>query len=134
MTDTSPDYYKDGPFECILLAEQYSFNVVNMLKYVWRHHDKGHPKQDLEKALWYARRAEKNCEAFEPCKRYFRYNRNQETTAIQWPGSDPSTLLQIKGNISLTEAEQGFWYALANTKGAASIIAALENLIKETEE
>lgn len=33
----NPDYYENGPFECILLAEQYSFNVGNMIKYVWRH-------------------------------------------------------------------------------------------------
>lgn len=48
----NPDYYENGPFECILLAEQYSFNVGNMIKYVWRHKDKGHPKEDLQKALW----------------------------------------------------------------------------------
>lgn len=37
----NPDYYENGPFECILLAEQYSFNVGNMIKYVWRHKGKG---------------------------------------------------------------------------------------------
>lgn len=54
----NPDYYENGPFECILLAEQYSFNVGNMIKYVWRHKDKGHPKEDLQKALWYAPESE----------------------------------------------------------------------------
>ena len=28
----NPDYYENGPFECILLAEQYSFNVGNMIQ------------------------------------------------------------------------------------------------------
>lgn len=60
----NPDYYENGPFECILLAEQYSFNVGNMIKYVWRHKDKGHPKEDLQKALWYAQRAKANGESF----------------------------------------------------------------------
>ena len=59
MTDNvnHPQHYENGPFECILLTEQYSFNVGNMIKYVWRHKAKGHPKEDLEKALWYAQRA-----------------------------------------------------------------------------
>ena len=61
-----PKYYENGPFECILLAEQYSFNVGNCLQYVWRHKDKGHPKEDLEKALWYAKQAIAREEAFAP--------------------------------------------------------------------
>ena len=66
MTDNvnHPQHYENGPFECILLTEQYSFNVGNMIKYVWRHKDKGHPKEDLEKALWYAQRAKANGESF----------------------------------------------------------------------
>ena len=53
MTDNvnRPQHYENGPFECILLTEQYSFNVGNMIKYVWRHKAKGHPKEDLQKAL-----------------------------------------------------------------------------------
>lgn len=36
MTDNvdHPQHYENGPYECILLAEQYSFNVGNMIKYV----------------------------------------------------------------------------------------------------
>lgn len=64
MTDNvdHPQHYENGPYECILLAEQYSFNVGNMIKYVWRHKDKGHPKEDLQKALWYAKRAVEDSE------------------------------------------------------------------------
>ena len=49
MTDNvdHPQHYENGPYECILLAEQYSFNVGNMIKYVWRHKDKGHPKEEF---------------------------------------------------------------------------------------
>lgn len=68
MTDNvdHPQHYENGPYECILLAEQYSFNVGNMIKYVWRHKDKGHPKEDLQKALWYAKRAVEDSEGFAP--------------------------------------------------------------------
>lgn len=38
---------RTAPYECILLTEQYSFNVGNMIKYVWRYKDKGHPQEDL---------------------------------------------------------------------------------------
>ena len=48
-----PRHYERGPFECIELTELYDFCLGNAIKYVWRHMDKGHPVEDLNKALWY---------------------------------------------------------------------------------
>lgn len=43
-TVNHPHHYEGVPCECILLAEQYSFNIGSMIKYVWRHDRKGHAK------------------------------------------------------------------------------------------
>lgn len=50
-----PRHYAGGgwPFECIDLTRCLSFCLGNAVKYVWRHRDKGTPRQDLEKALVY---------------------------------------------------------------------------------
>lgn len=59
MTDNvnHPAHYEaNGPFECIELTKQYDFCLGNAIKYVWRHMDKGHPVEDLNKALWYIQR------------------------------------------------------------------------------
>lgn len=52
-----PRRYTDGPVECIMLAERYGFNIGNAIKYVYRHKSERHPRQDLDKALWYLNRA-----------------------------------------------------------------------------
>lgn len=132
MTDSvnSPAHYESGPFECINLAEQYSFNVGNMIKYVWRHRMKGHPLEDLRKALWYANRAKERGEAF---------NR------IRWfdgPGGkkfqsrlDPWTLIWIVCIHSKSKTERAFWTALLkDDNDGATVIDAIEQLIKETQE
>ena len=41
--------------ECIEVTRWLSFNRGNAFKYIFRHRDKGAPKQDLNKALWYMR-------------------------------------------------------------------------------
>ena len=59
MTDNvnHPAHYEaNGPFECIELAQHYDFCLGNAIKYVWRHMDKGHPVEDLNKAIWYIQR------------------------------------------------------------------------------
>ena len=59
MTDNvnHPAHYEaNGPFECIELAQHFNFCIGNAIKYVWRHMDKGHPVEDLNKALWYIQR------------------------------------------------------------------------------
>ena len=59
MTDNvhHPSHYAtNGPFECIELTQHYDFCLGNAIKYVWRHMDKGHPVEDLNKALWYIQR------------------------------------------------------------------------------
>lgn len=55
-----PAHYakRDGVnFECIDLAEWQTFSTGNAIKYLWRFRSKGKPLEDLQKALWYARRA-----------------------------------------------------------------------------
>lgn len=53
--------HKSG-VECIDVAERIGFNVGNSLKYVWRAGLKTeNKKEDLQKALWYAKRAESKC-------------------------------------------------------------------------
>ena len=132
MTDNvhHPQHYENGPYECILLAEQYSFNVGNMIKYVWRHKDKGHPKEDLQKALWYAKRAVEDSEGFAPCKRWFRTSTTTET--FHWPGTDAATLLMIKSNLCTNQTETKFWKAVAENS-SENTVAALETMIEETE-
>ncbi|NEG55426.1 DUF3310 domain-containing protein [Bifidobacterium platyrrhinorum] len=135
MTDNinHPEHYESGPYECILLTEKCSFNVGNMIKYVWRHRLKNHPVEDLQKALWYARRAKEDSEAFGPCRRAFRYTSNMDTGTFEWPGTDFKTLLNIKKNFCQTPAEKQFYDALM-TENSDKAIEALETLIKEAEQ
>lgn len=52
-----PAHYTRHPsgVECIEVTRHLSFNRGNAFKYLFRHRDKGHPEQDLQKALWYIR-------------------------------------------------------------------------------
>lgn len=55
-----PEHYQ-GKVECIDGIESAvegltgadAFNAGQVLKYVWRHHRKGKPLEDLQKARWY---------------------------------------------------------------------------------
>lgn len=131
MTDaTNPDYYESGPFECITLAEQFSFNVGNVIKYLWRYKDKGHPKADLEKALWYAKRANDRGESFNRI-RWFEspYNRDKGFVSRL----DAFTLIWVKLIHCKSKTETAVWRALFEDKNdGTEVIQALENLIKET--
>lgn len=53
-----PPHYNGHPsgVECIEVAEHLPFCLGNAFKYLFRRNDKGSPRQDLEKALWYIRR------------------------------------------------------------------------------
>lgn len=54
-----PPHYKKHPsgVECIEIAEWLSFNLGNVIKYVWRAGLKNpDPMEDLEKAKWYIER------------------------------------------------------------------------------
>jgi hypothetical protein len=42
-----------------------AYRLGNVLKYIWRHRDKGDPKENLKKALWYLQR---ELDALEPSK------------------------------------------------------------------
>lgn len=50
-----PKHYTSHPsgVECIQITEHMSFNLGNVVKYLWRADEKGAPIQDLEKARWY---------------------------------------------------------------------------------
>ena len=51
----SPKHYTAHPsgVECIQITRHMSFNLGNVVKYLWRSDLKNAPIQDLEKALWY---------------------------------------------------------------------------------
>jgi hypothetical protein len=53
-----PSHYNSHPagIECIDVVECMSFNVGNVIKYLWRADHKGHEVEDLQKALWYLQR------------------------------------------------------------------------------
>lgn len=59
-----PKHYADRNigYECIDLAQHQTFCVGNTIKYLWRYKNKGNPTEDLKKALWYARLAQKKLE------------------------------------------------------------------------
>ena len=50
-----PSHYTSTrfPFECIDITACMDFCTGNMVKYVWRHLDKGKPVEDLKKARFY---------------------------------------------------------------------------------
>lgn len=53
-----PRHYTAHPsgVECVDVAEHYTFNVGNAIKYLWRAGLKGNAVEDLRKAAWYATR------------------------------------------------------------------------------
>jgi hypothetical protein len=52
-----PDHYNAHPsgVECVTIAEHFTFNIGNAIKYLWR---AGHKNgvEDLRKAAWYIQR------------------------------------------------------------------------------
>lgn len=58
VTKTTPDHYDINGHKCIDIAEQFNFNLGNVIKYVWRAGRKaGETKlEDLQKAKWYIER------------------------------------------------------------------------------
>ena len=53
-----PKHYTAHPsgVECITITEGFSFNIGNVIKYLWRAEEKGALIADLQKAEWYLRR------------------------------------------------------------------------------
>jgi len=53
-----PAHYNANPsgVECIQIVEHMSFCIGNAIKYLWRADEKGHPIEDLRKAIWYIER------------------------------------------------------------------------------
>lgn len=50
-----PSHYMSHPsgIECIQVTEHMSFNLGNVVKYIWRADEKGADLDDLRKARWY---------------------------------------------------------------------------------
>lgn len=50
-----PSHYISHPsgVECITITRHMSFNLGNVIKYIWRAGQKGEEVEDLKKALWY---------------------------------------------------------------------------------
>ena len=56
-----PSHYNAHPeMECIELVEMLPFCEGNAIKYIWRSGLKGSAVEDLQKALWYVRRAQRS--------------------------------------------------------------------------
>ena len=53
-----PQHYNQHPagIECIDVIEEFSLNIGNAMRYLWRHQFKGAVIEDLEKAAWYIQR------------------------------------------------------------------------------
>lgn len=53
-----PAHYNAHPsgVECIQVVEHMSFNLGNVVKYLWRADEKGTDIEDLKKAAWYLNR------------------------------------------------------------------------------
>lgn len=62
-----PKHYSSTRFgvECIEFARYMTFPAGNAFKYLWRHEDKGTPKQDLQKALVYLNWAREDWESLD---------------------------------------------------------------------
>ena len=50
-----PKHYTSHPsgIECIAITRHMSFNLGNVIKYIWRADEKGFDLEDLKKAAWY---------------------------------------------------------------------------------
>jgi hypothetical protein len=50
-----PPHYSSHPsgVECIAVTRHMSFNLGNVVKYIWRADEKGSDLEDLRKAAWY---------------------------------------------------------------------------------
>lgn len=51
----NPKHYTSHPsgVECIQITRHMSFNLGNVIKYLWRADEKGAALEDLKKARWY---------------------------------------------------------------------------------
>ena len=60
-----PDHYggKENLYEAINVIEAWDldFHCGSVVKYIARHKKKGHPKEDIDKAIWYLERYRDQC-------------------------------------------------------------------------
>lgn len=112
-----PEHYM-GPFECIELTEQCDFLLGDAIKYVWRHHMKDNPFEDLRKAGWYLKRA--NSKSGTPHPRHDPYRRH------------PRQAHQTRRN-RLRQCRQLLWRALASGRRDHAIMM-LDRLIADESE
>lgn len=94
-------YAANKPFECIELADKYSFALGNAIKYAFRYEDKDRPVEDLKKASWYIRYAIDHDEQFlEP---------------IDWHDEDLcNSYIDILQNAEKNKNMQQFWKHFKN--------------------
>jgi hypothetical protein len=117
-----PEHYNSHPsgVEAIEIAERLSFNLGNAIKYLLRRKHKGHELEDLQKALWYAKRE---------------HERLSKSPRDTWPGS--GALFEKVINVVATEdcpdmATAIGLLALANWCDASSRLVVLAaDLIEE---
>jgi len=106
-----PGHY-EGHLECTL-AERYSYTLGNAIKYVWRHETKGHPEEDLDKAIWYLALA----------------NRNQEPAVPTAPlisfGPTTPELLRQLADTDFAHAKP-FWRCLLKARPIPELIQAIQ--------
>lgn len=62
----NPPHYRIHPsgIEVIDLIYKQKYSIGNAVKYLMRHKNKNNPQQDLEKALWYLKRADRDKDSF----------------------------------------------------------------------
>lgn len=99
-------------YECIALARHQTFCVGNTIKYLWRYKDKGNPTEDLEKALWCARLAQKELEP------------------VRTEVGDCESILYLLAD-STVGNERSAWVGLALNDWQRTV-EALDEMIKET--
>jgi hypothetical protein len=94
-------YAANKPFECIALADKYSFALGNAIKYAFRYEDKDRPVEDLKKASWYIRYAIDHDDRFlEP---------------IDWHDEDLcNSYIDILQNVEKNKNMQQFWKHFKN--------------------
>lgn len=110
-------YAANKPFECIELADKYSFALGNAIKYAFRYEDKDRPVEDLKKASWYIRYAIDHDDRFlEP---------------IDWHDEDLcNSYIDILQNAEKNKKMQQFWKHFKNGE-TDSCLKDLEQRIAE---
>jgi hypothetical protein len=109
----NPSHYKTRGVEAIEICEHLDFCLGNAVKYLWRTGLKDPALQDLKKAAWYLRRAERS--------------------VVEWPNEDLQVLLP---RVMRAEPEGSVLcdvlrYLFTGTPRIADALARVERAIEE---